>query len=96
LAGFNQGSAPQTLPDVLDRRAAERPGKAAFVFVPERGDVPLQITFAELRRQAHSVAARLAARFAKGERAVLLFPPEAHHERWLVLRCRRRPTPRPA
>ena len=75
MAGFNQGGAPQSLADVLDRRAAERPGKAAFVFIPERGDVPLQITFAELWRRARSVAARLAARFARGERAVLLFPP---------------------
>jgi acyl-CoA synthetase (AMP-forming)/AMP-acid ligase II len=75
LAGFNQGDVLQSLADVLDRRAAERPDKAAFVFVPERGGVPLQITFAQLRRRARSVAARLAARFARGERAVLLFPP---------------------
>lgn len=75
MAGFNKSEALRSLVDVLDRDAAERPDKTAFVFVPERGGAPLHLTYAELRRRARSVAARLAPRTNMGDRAVLLFPP---------------------
>jgi acyl-CoA synthetase (AMP-forming)/AMP-acid ligase II len=63
------------LVDLLVRRAAERPDAKAFVFVPERGGAHIHLTFADLYRRASAVAARLAQRTARGDRAVLLFPP---------------------
>ncbi len=51
------------------------PHAKAFVFVPERGGTHITITFAELHRRALAVAARLEQHNARGERAVLLFPP---------------------
>ena len=68
-------SAPASLVDLLARRAAERPDAKAFVFVPERGGAHVHLTFAELHRRARAVAARLAQRTVRGDRAVLLFPP---------------------
>jgi acyl-CoA synthetase (AMP-forming)/AMP-acid ligase II len=64
-----------TLVTLLDRRAREKPQEKAFVFVPERGDAHAHLTFAELRQRARAVAAILARRGLRGERAVLLFPP---------------------
>ena len=45
------------------------------MFVPERGGAHIHLTFAELHRRARAVAARLAHRTVRGDRAVLLFPP---------------------
>ena len=75
MAALDPSSGFRSLVDVLERRAAERPDAKAFVFVPERGGAHLQLTFAELHRRAHAVAARLARRTIQGDRAVLLFPP---------------------
>ncbi len=43
--------------------------------MPERGGAHVHLTFAELRHRARVVAARLARRTARGDRAILLFPP---------------------
>ena len=75
MSDFGFRSAPTSLVDVLARRAAERPDAKAFVFVPERGGAHIHLTFAELHRRARAVAARLAHRTVRGDRAVLLFPP---------------------
>ena len=61
--------------ELLDLRAEERPHATAFVFVPERGSTHVSVTFAELHQHARSLAARLEQHKARGERAVLLFPP---------------------
>ncbi len=53
----------------------EKPDAKAFVFVPERGNARLHLTYGELHRRAHAVAARLARHAVKGDRALLLFPP---------------------
>jgi acyl-CoA synthetase (AMP-forming)/AMP-acid ligase II len=68
-------SDPVSLVDLLDRRAAQRPDATAFVFVPEGDGEHVQLMYAELRRRARGVAARLARCTVKGERALLLFPP---------------------
>ena len=75
MSDFDFRSAPASLVDLLARRAAERPDAKAFVFVPERGGAHIHLTFAELHRRARAVAARLAHRTVRGDRAVLLFPP---------------------
>src|SRR5438067_3199578 len=61
--------------DVLQRRAAEQPNDAAYIFLPDRGTERLSLSFAELYAQTRVVAATLAERGQKGDRAVLLFPP---------------------
>lgn len=66
---------PESLIDLLNRRAAEKPDSKAFVMVPERGGAHLHLTFAQLHRRAHAVATKLAGRVARGDRAVLMFPP---------------------
>jgi acyl-CoA synthetase (AMP-forming)/AMP-acid ligase II len=63
-----------SLVEVLEERATERPDKKAFVFVPERGEADVLLTFAELQHRVHAAAARIAQHTAKGDRAVLLFP----------------------
>ena len=64
-----------SLVDLLDRRAVERGDAKAFVFVPERGGAHIHLTYTELHRRARAVAARLTGHAARGDRAVLVFPP---------------------
>jgi acyl-CoA synthetase (AMP-forming)/AMP-acid ligase II len=64
----------RSLIDVLEVRAAERPDKEAVVFVPERGESDVNLTFAELQRRAQAFAARIARHAMKGDRAILLLP----------------------
>jgi acyl-CoA synthetase (AMP-forming)/AMP-acid ligase II len=68
-AGFS------SLVDVLRRRAAEQPDDPAYIFLPDRGAERLSLSFAELYARARVVAASLAERGQKGDRAVLLFSP---------------------
>jgi acyl-CoA synthetase (AMP-forming)/AMP-acid ligase II len=75
LPAFDATSQLSSLVELLDLRAEERPHAKAFVFVPERGSTHISVTFAELHQRARSVAARLERHKARGERAVLLFPP---------------------
>ena len=64
-----------SLVDLLDRRTVERRDAKAFVFVPEGdGDHP-HLTYAELHARSRAVAAYLAQRCVRGDRALLLFPP---------------------
>jgi acyl-CoA synthetase (AMP-forming)/AMP-acid ligase II len=55
-------------------RAAEWPDKKAVVFVPERGEADVHLTFAELQRRAYSAASRVVQYTVKGDRAILLVP----------------------
>ncbi len=66
---------PATLVEVLEQRAAEHPSVTAFVFIAERGEEHRHLTYGELRDRARLVAASLTRRAARGDRAVLLFPP---------------------
>jgi acyl-CoA synthetase (AMP-forming)/AMP-acid ligase II len=64
-----------SLVDVLRRRAAEQPNDPAYIFLPDRGAERFSLSFAELYARARVVAASLAERGQKGDRAVLLFSP---------------------
>ncbi|MGC2201617.1 MAG: fatty acyl-AMP ligase [Stellaceae bacterium] len=64
-----------TLVEALESRAAAQPHDLAYVFLPDRGDTRISLTFAELYGRARDVALSLAERGQKGDRAVLLFPP---------------------
>ena len=61
--------------DLLRRRAAEQGGERAYVFLSERGEEESALSFADLERRAGAVAAQLAGRSQKGDRALLMFPP---------------------
>ena len=64
-----------SLVDVLRHRAAEQPNDPAYIFLPDRGAERLSLSFAELYAEARMVAASLAERGQKGDRAILLFSP---------------------
>ncbi len=61
--------------DLLHQRARAQPDDRAYVYLSDRGDEKVVLTFAELDRRAVAVAARLATRLRKGDRALLVFPP---------------------
>src|SRR5262249_35211347 len=63
-----------SLVDLLRYRASTQPDDRAFVFLSDRGVEEVQITFAELSRAAHALAASLLRRARTGDRAILLFP----------------------
>jgi acyl-CoA synthetase (AMP-forming)/AMP-acid ligase II len=65
----------ESLVDLLRHRAAEQPDDAAYIFLPDRGDERISLTFADLYDRARAVAQNLATHGQRGERAVLLFPP---------------------
>lgn len=71
--GFN--FSPVTLVDMLRHRAEGDPDRKVFTFLTdgEREEDP--ITYRQLDLGARSIAARLQAMGAEGERALLLFPP---------------------
>ena len=61
--------------DLLRRRAAEQPDDRAYVLLSEKESEEAELTFAALHRRAVVVAAHLAGRLGKGDRALLMFPP---------------------
>ena len=61
--------------DLLRWRAAEQPDDRAYVFLSEKGTEEAELTFADLHRRAGVVAAYLAKRLRRGDRALLMFPP---------------------
>jgi acyl-CoA synthetase (AMP-forming)/AMP-acid ligase II len=63
-----------SLADLLHHRAAVQPDDCAYIQLSDRGREDAGITFAELARQAGSLAQRIAVRAAPGERALLLCP----------------------
>ncbi|MBI3361099.1 MAG: AMP-binding protein, partial [Chloroflexi bacterium] len=66
---------PSSLVELLRWRADNQPARRAYTFL-EDGDAPERnVTYGELDRQARAIAARLAEAGAKGERALLLYPP---------------------
>lgn len=66
-------SAPETLIDLLDRRAASSTGK--YHFLKDGRDVTATIGYAPLRNHAQAVANQLRQHVAEGSRALLLYPP---------------------
>ncbi|KDA41663.1 non-ribosomal peptide synthetase, partial [Frankia sp. BMG5.23] len=69
---------PETLTDVLRRRAAAQPDREAFTFLPDDlgNGARTHATYGMLDRRAQQIAAGLrAAGLAVGDRALLLYPP---------------------
>jgi len=66
-------SAPETLIDLLDRRAASSTGK--YHFLKDGRDVTATTGHATLRNHAQAVANQLRQHVADGSRALLLYPP---------------------
>jgi acyl-CoA synthetase (AMP-forming)/AMP-acid ligase II len=64
--------APSTLVSLLRMRARQQPHRIGYAFVPEEGG-ELQISCAELDRQARAIAGLLAG--LRGKTALLLYPP---------------------
>jgi len=63
-----------TFPELLDAHAEARPEALVYTWLGE-GESPLdELTFAELRRQARSVAAGLAGLARPGQRALIVLP----------------------
>ncbi len=66
---------PGSLVEVLRVHAAESPARRAYVFLDREGREAAALSWGELDRRARAVAAALEAQGARGERALLLFPP---------------------
>ncbi|MET0396636.1 MAG: AMP-binding protein, partial [Longimicrobiaceae bacterium] len=64
-----------TLVELLRLRAAEDPDRAAYTFLLNGEVEEGHVTYGELDLRARAVAARLRALGARGERALLLYPP---------------------
>ena len=65
----------QNLVQLLRWRALHQPSKRAYTYLVDGEAQEAHLTYAELDRQARAIAAQLQSRGAKGERALLLFPP---------------------
>ncbi|MDJ0724562.1 MAG: alpha/beta fold hydrolase [Prochloraceae cyanobacterium] len=61
--------------NLLQNRAINTPDKNAFTFLADGETVSGQITYRELEKVAKAIASRLQQHNAKGERALLLYPP---------------------
>src|SRR5579864_8096847 len=64
-----------TLVDILRWRAQHEPEREAYTFLLDGEAKQVQMTYADLDRQARCIAALLQDRVAPGERALLLYPP---------------------
>jgi len=64
-----------TLVDLLRWRAQQQPHKVAYTFLTDGDHEEVNITYAELDRQAQALAVRLQHMVQPGERAILLYPP---------------------
>lgn len=60
---------------MLRHRADQRPEKVAFTMLVDGDDQEIPWTFAEVDRQARTIAAALQAQGFTGERAILIYPP---------------------
>src|SRR5947209_17883316 len=70
--------AASTLVELLRRRAGEQPELAGYSFLLDAADAEaeeVQLTYAELDRRARGLGAALQRLGARGERALLLYPP---------------------
>ncbi|WP_424186614.1 AMP-binding protein [Actinokineospora sp. G85] len=64
-----------TLAELLDFRATTAPDQIAYTFLQDGSTPSDQLTYGELARRAHAVAAILGESSSPGDRALLLFPP---------------------
>ena len=63
------------LVQLLHWRALHQPSKRAYTYLVDGERQETHLSYAELDQQARAIAAHLQSRGAKGERALLLFPP---------------------
>jgi amino acid adenylation domain-containing protein len=63
------------LVDLLRWRAAHQPDRRAYTFLVDGEADAVHLTYADIDRQARSIAALLQSRGMAGERALLLYPP---------------------
>src|SRR5690242_20514656 len=66
---------PATLIELLDQRALHLPDQLAYTFLLDGETSELHLTYLELQRRARAIAAALRFAKAKGEHALLLYPP---------------------
>ncbi|MBK9358134.1 MAG: AMP-binding protein [Bacteroidales bacterium] len=64
-----------TLPEIIQTRAIHTPDETAYIFLRDGEDDEEKISYGELFRTATGIAGKLAGISAKGERALMLFPP---------------------
>nr|VFK63815.1 MAG: AMP-binding enzyme [Candidatus Kentron sp. TUN] len=64
---------PTTLVELLRHRAKVQPDKTAYTFLKDGEIIDASFTYAQLDRQARTIAARLQSTSAPGERALLLY-----------------------
>jgi amino acid adenylation domain-containing protein len=64
-----------TLVQLLRWRAESTPDRPAYTFLVDGGEAEERLTYAELDREARAVAALLQRHAARGDRAILLYPP---------------------
>lgn len=72
---FYSGSSPETLIELLRRRALAQPAQRAYTFLLDGETAERHLTYGELDRQARGIAALVQSRCREGERALLLYPP---------------------
>lgn len=70
---FDNGQTPETLADLLSRRAGQFPDRVAFVYESEDGQ-SARWTYRELDERARAIAAWLVQRAEVGERVLLVYP----------------------
>jgi acyl-CoA synthetase (AMP-forming)/AMP-acid ligase II/aryl carrier-like protein len=67
--------------DVLEANARDFPQRAALHFLPDGVEIGETLTFFQLHEQAQSLAAALQARYAPGERVLLMLPSSLDYAR---------------
>ena len=72
---FEATTKPATLIELLDLRARHQPEQLAYTFLRDGETSELHLTYRELQRRARAIAGALQFAGAKGERALLLYPP---------------------
>jgi acyl-CoA synthetase (AMP-forming)/AMP-acid ligase II len=75
LASSIPPSTYNTLLDLLQKRAEEHSNKLAYRYIQDNDEDIVTITYGELDRQARAIGAWLESVNARGERALLLYPP---------------------
>ncbi len=74
-SGYQTGSRPSTLIELLRRRGEETPDRLAYLLLADAEEDELSLTCGEVCRRAQAIAAHLQTLRAQGERALLLYPP---------------------
>ncbi len=72
---FDLADAPSTLVELLRWRAARQPDQLAWTFLTDGDKEESRLTYLQLDRQAASIAGRLRAHKAEGQRVLILCPP---------------------